>query len=84
MQRVELRLYIFCFYKYSYCQSDAQICLDFPKIQPQNMLEICFSKNIQTKKFHALTHTLGEGLGRGYQNEEIFKFVPSRLLKSST
>ena len=27
---------------------------------------------------------LGEGVGREYQNQEIMKFVPSRLLKSLT
>ena len=26
----------------------------------------------------------GEGAGRGYQNEDILKFVPTRLLESST
>ena len=26
----------------------------------------------------------GNGVGRGYQNEEILKFVPSRLPKSLT
>ena len=48
------------------------------------MLKICLSKNTQKSKFHDFTHTLGEGVGRGYQNEEILKFVPSRLLNSPT
>ena len=31
-----------------------------------------------------LTHALGEGVGRRYQNKEILKFAPFRLLKSLT
>ena len=48
------------------------------------MLKICLSKNTQKRKFHDFTHTLGEGVGRGYQNEEIVKFVHFRLLNLPT
>ena len=48
------------------------------------MLKICLSKNIQKGKFHVSTHVWGEGVGRGFQNEEILNSVPSRLLKSPT
>ena len=48
------------------------------------MLKICLSENIQNSKFYDLTHAWVEGVGKGYQNEEILKFVPSRLLKSLT
>ena len=48
------------------------------------MLKIFLSKNIQKSKFHDLTHTWVDGGGKEYQNEEILKFVPSRLLKSLT
>ena len=34
-------------YKLSVFQSEAWICLRFSWIQPQNMLEICLSKNVQ-------------------------------------
>ena len=48
------------------------------------MLKICLSKNIQKGKFHVSTHVWGEGVGRGFQNEEILKFLPSRLLRLPT
>ena len=35
-------------------------------------------------KFHDLTGAWGEGVGRGYQNEEILKLVPSKLLNSQS
>ena len=52
------------------------------QIQPQNMLKMFLSENILKSKFHDLTYAWGKGVGRGHQNEEILKFVPSRLLKS--
>ena len=58
--------------------------LDLSQIQPQKKIKICLSKNIQNSKFDGLTHAWGEGVGRGYQNKEILKFVPTRLLKSLT
>ena len=47
------------------------------------MHEICLTKNIQKTEFHDLTHFGDRELVEG-QNEEILKFVPSRLLKSPT
>ena len=32
-------------------------------------------KNIQKSKFHDLTELWGQGVGRGYQNEETLKFA---------
>ena len=43
------------FYKHSVFQSEAQICLSYFQIQPQNMLKMCLSKNIEKSKFHDLT-----------------------------
>ena len=45
---------------------------------------LCLSKNIQKSKFHDVTHAWVEGLGKGYQKEEILIFAPSLLLKSQT
>ena len=71
------------FYEHSVL-SEVRLCLlSFLLIQPQNMLNICLSKNIQKSKFHDVTHTWVDGLGKGYQNE-ILIFVPSILLKSLT
>ena len=70
------------FYKHSVFQSKARICLGFSQIQPQNMLKICLSKNIQKSKSHNLAHAWWREIGIGYQYEESLKFVPSRLLKS--
>ena len=72
------------FYRHSVFQPEDRICFSFAQIQPQNMLEIYLSKNIQKRKFHDLTNVWGQGVGRGYQNEKILKFVPFRLLKSLT
>ena len=47
-------------------------------------LKLCVSRNIQKNKFHDLIHTWKDRVGRGYQNENILKFVPSALLKSLT
>ena len=44
------------------------------------MLKICLSNNIQKSKFYDLTQALGEEVDRWHKNEEILKFVPSRLL----
>ena len=60
---------MFFFYKHSVFQPEAQICLSFSQTQPQNMLEICLSKNIQKNKFHDLTYARGELVGKGYQNK---------------
>ena len=57
-------------YKHSVFQSEAQTCLIFSQIQPQNMPIMCLSKNIENIKFHDLTHVLGVWVGRGCQNEE--------------
>ena len=65
-------------------KSNSRTCLSFSYIQPQNMLKICLSEIIQKRKFHNLTSAMGERLSRDNQNEEILKFVPSRLLKSLT
>ena len=46
------------------------------------MLKLCLSENILKSRIHDLTHARGEGVGRGYQNEEILKFVLSKMLKS--
>ena len=48
-------IYMF-FYKHGVFQFEAQICLTFSQIQPQNMLKICLSKNTQKSKFHDLTY----------------------------
>ena len=69
-------------YMHSVFQPEARIFINFSKIQPKNMLKICLSRNIQKNKFHDLIHTWGDEVGRGYQNEEILKFLPSRLLQS--
>ena len=61
------------FYKHSVFQSEAQICLSFSEIQPQNMLKLCLSKNIQKSKFHNLTYTWGEWVCKGSQNGENFE-----------
>ena len=37
---------------------------------------------IQKSKFYNLSHVGGNRVGRGYQSEEILKFVPSRFLNS--
>ena len=42
------------------------------------------SKNIQKSKFHYLTHAWGEEVSKVFQNEEILKLLPPRLLKSLT
>ena len=47
---------IHVFYKHGVFQFEAQICLTFSQIQPQNMLKICLSKNTQKSKFHDLTY----------------------------
>ena len=70
--------------RYSVFQSEARIFLGFSQIKPQNMLEIYLSKNIQKRNLHDLTNVWGQGVGRGYQNEKILKFVPFRLLKLLT
>ena len=57
-------------YKHSVFQSEAQTCLIFSQIQPQNMLKVCLSKNIEKSKFRDFTHVLREWVGRGCQNEE--------------
>ena len=69
------------FYKRSVFQSEAQICLSFSQIQPQNMLKVCLSKNIQKSKFHDLTYAEGSKLVKGFKMKKMLKFVPSRLLK---
>ena len=74
------KLHVF-FYKHGVFQSEAQICLSFSQIQPQNMLKICLSKNTQKSKFHYLTHVLGETVGRGYQNEENFEICTFQIAK---
>ena len=71
---VWVRKLIHVFYMRSVFQSEAQMCLSFPQIEPQNMLKICLSKNIQKINFDDLTQALGEEFGRGYQNEEFLKF----------
>ena len=48
------------------------------------MLKIFIYKNIQMSNFYDMVQAWGEGVGIGYQNEEILKFVPSRLLKLLT
>ena len=47
-------------YKHSVFQSEAQTCLIFSQIQPQNMLKVCLSKNIEKSKFRDFTHVLRE------------------------
>ena len=49
-----------------------------------NILKICLFKNIEKSKFHDFTHAWGMGVGGGYRNEKILKFVTSTLLKSLT
>ena len=44
------------------------------------MLKICLSKK-KKSKFHDLIHAWVKEVGIGYQNVEILKFVPSRLLE---
>ena len=46
-------------YKHSYFQS--------VQIQPQNMLKICLTKNIQKSKFHNLTYSWGRELVEGIE-----------------
>ena len=58
--------------------------LNLSQIQPQNMIKICLSKNIQNSKSHDMTHAWGKGVRTGFQNEKILRFVPSRLLESLT
>ena len=59
--------------------------LKFSQIQPQNMLKICLSKNIQKSKFNDYIPTPEESvLVKGIKMMKILKFVPSRLLKSLT
>ena len=48
------------FYKHGVFQSEARICLSFSQLEPQNMLKICLSKNIEKGKFHDLTNALRE------------------------
>ena len=69
---LEDRLITF-FYKHSVFQSEARICLSFSQSQPQMMLEISLSKNIDKRKFHNLTHEV-------IKMKKILIFVPSRLL----
>ena len=40
------------------------------------MLKICYLRTSEKGNFHDLTQAWGEGVCRGYQNEEIFKCVP--------
>ena len=61
------------FYKHSVYQSEARICLSFSQSQPQNILKIWLSKNIEMRKFHDLTHAWQRWVGRGYQNKENLK-----------
>ena len=65
-----IQLLYMLFYKHSVFQSEAPISLSFSQIQPQNMLKICLSKNIEKSKFHDLTYGWREGVGRGDQNKE--------------
>ena len=44
------------------------------------MLKICLSQTIEKSKFYDLAHAWEEGVRIGYQNEEMLKFVLSRLL----
>ena len=73
-------VYMF-FLKHSVFQSEARICLSFSEIQPQNMLKICLSKNIQKSKFHGLTYAWGEWVVKGYQNEENFEICTFYIAK---
>ena len=61
--------HVHAFFKHSVFQSEARICLSFSQIQPQNMLKICLSKNIQKNRFHEMSNVWEEGVGRRYQNE---------------
>ena len=58
-------IYTCFFYKHSIFQSEARICLSFSQIEPQNMLKICLSYNIQKSKFHDLTYVWAKWVGKG-------------------
>ena len=66
---------MFVFYKHSVFQSEARICLSFSQIEPQNMLKICLSKNIEKGKIHDLNPwgLAGVSWKRVSQNEENFE-----------
>ena len=76
-----MRVHVF-FYKHSVFQSEARICLSFSQ-SLKLCLKYAYLRTFKEDNFMFYSR-LGEGVGRGYQNEEILKCVPSRLLKSLT
>ena len=56
--------------------------LEYAVVFHKSSFEICLFTNIHKRKFQDLTHVWGEGVW--YENEEILKWAPSRLLKSLT
>ena len=51
------------FYKHSVFQSEARTSLSFSQIQPQNMLKVCLSKNIQKMSINILFSSHSSKMG---------------------
>ena len=59
-----------------------EYALVFHKYSLKISLEYAYLRTFKRTTLNDLIHTWGDGVVRGYQNEEIIKCVPSRLLKS--